>query len=251
MTDSRSGAASRVEGLRASRRGAFLAAIREAFGIPSLVLGASYVGFGSLVREGGLDLWLGLFSTATGWALPGQVVLVELYGVGASLPAVALAVALTNARLLPMAVTLMPVIHDPAVPRWRYYLIGHMVAVTGWATAMLRCPDMPREVRLPWFAGFTVTLWLVSLLGTAVGFVLAGSVPQPVTLGLVFLNPLYFMLVFAVDLRQRGKILALCAGAVLGPVMHLVDPDWGLMATGVIAGTAAFLADRTLRRRPG
>lgn len=249
MTESRSGAGTRAEGLRASRRSAFLAAMRQALGIPSLVLGASYVGFGSLVRESGLDLWLGLFSTATGWALPGQVVLVELYGVGASLLAVVLAVALTNARLMPMAVALMPVIHDPAVPRWRYYVVGHMVAVTGWATAMLRCPDMPREMRLPWFAGFSAVLWLVSLLGTAAGFALAGSVPQPVTLGLVFLNPLYFMLIFAVDLRQRGKILALCAGAVLGPVMHLLDPDWGLLATGVIAGTAAFLADRSVRGR--
>src|SRR3546814_1692438 len=62
-----------------SSRGAALAGLRESIGIPMLVLGASYVGFGSLVHGAGLDVWLGLFSTFTGWALPGQIVAIELY----------------------------------------------------------------------------------------------------------------------------------------------------------------------------
>ena len=81
-------------------------AVREALGLPGLVLFASYVGFGSLVRESGLGLPEGLVSTATGWALPGQVALVELYAVGASVVTIALAAALTNTRLMPMVVEL-------------------------------------------------------------------------------------------------------------------------------------------------
>ena len=150
---------------------------------------ASYVGFGSLVRESGIGLGLGLFSTLSAWALPGQVVLVELYGVGASLLVICLAVALTNARLMPMVITLMPLVHDPAVPRWRYYLYSHLVAVTAWAFSMRRCPDMARPLRLPYFVGFAVSLWIASLIGTAAGFLLADSVPRSITLGLVFLNP--------------------------------------------------------------
>lgn len=225
-----------------------LSAAREALGLPALVMGASFVGFGSLVREAGLGLWLGLYSTATGWALPGQVVVVELYGVGASLLMISIAVALTNARLLPMVVTLVPLLKEERQATWKYLLAAHLVAVTGWATAQLRCPDLPREYRLTWFVCFSGALWVVSMAGTALGFLLAGFVPQPVTLGLVFLNPLYFMLVFATDLRQRAKVYALCAGAALGPPMHLLEPDWGLMATGLVAGTGAFLAGRRARR---
>src|SRR3546814_14400379 len=61
-----------------------LAGLKDSFGVPMIVLGASYVGFGSLVHGAGLDVWLGLFSTFTGWALPGQIVVIELYSLGGS-----------------------------------------------------------------------------------------------------------------------------------------------------------------------
>src|SRR3546814_6944910 len=61
-----------------SPRAAALAGLKDSFGVPMIVLGASYVGFGSLVHGAGLDVWLGLFSTFTGWALPGQIVVIEL-----------------------------------------------------------------------------------------------------------------------------------------------------------------------------
>ena len=38
-------------------------------------------------------------------------------------------------------------------------------------------------------------------------------------------------------------------GALLGPGLHTLDPDWGLLTTGVIAGTAAFAGDRWMARR--
>lgn len=231
------------------RRRVYRLAARDALGMPSVVLGASYIGFGSLVRESGLSVWLGLFSTLSGWALPGQIALVELYSVGASLIAISVAVGMTNARLMPMVITLMPLLRDRAVPRWRYYLYSHLVAVTAWAVAMRRCPELPAAERLPYFLGFALTLWAVTLVATAVGFFLAGWVPEPVKLGLVFLNPIYFMLVFASDVRLRARVIALLLGAVLGPSIHRVAPDWSLLLSGLIGGTLAWGLDRWLRSR--
>lgn len=37
--------------------------------------------------------------------------------------------------------------------------------MTGWAAAVLRCPAMVRDVRLPWFVGFPCVLWGISLAG--------------------------------------------------------------------------------------
>ena len=227
----------------ASPRAAALAGLRDSFGVPMLVLGSSYIGFGSLVHGAGLDVWLGLFSTFTGWALPGQIVVVELYSLGAAIFVVAAAVAMTNARLLPMTVALMPYLRAPGTPRWRYYVVSHFVAVTAWAAAMRVCPNLPAAQRLPYFAGFGTALWSTCLVTTALGFYLAGELPGIVTLGLVFLNPIYFMLVFVADARHRGRILALIIGALLGPPLHLVSADWGLLITGLLAGTLAFAAD--------
>ncbi len=232
-----------------SPRGAALTGLREAIGVPALVLGASYLGFGALIQGAGLTVWHGLFSTFTGWALPGQIILVELYSLGAGLLVVAAAVAMTNARLLPMTVALMPYLRAPGTPRWHYYLFAHYVAVTGWAAAMRRCPSLPEDQRLPYFAGFAVALWAMCLVTTAVGFFLSDLLPGYVTLGLVFLNPIYFMLVFVADAKHRARILALAVGALAGPLMHMVSADWGLLLTGVLAGSLAFFGDRLWSRR--
>src|SRR3546814_3824862 len=82
-----------------SPRAAALAGLKDSFGVPMIVLGASYVGFGSLVHGAGLDVWLGLFSTFTGCALPGQIVVIELYSLGGSLLVVAAAVDRKSTRL--------------------------------------------------------------------------------------------------------------------------------------------------------
>jgi predicted branched-subunit amino acid permease len=242
-------AASENQTRYASPRDAALAGLRDSVGVPMLVLGASYIGFGSLVHGAGLDVWFGVFSTFTGWALPGQIVVVELYSLGGSLLLVAAAVGMTNARLLPMTVALMPYLRARGTPAVWYYLASHYVAVTAWAAGMRVCPNLPPEQRLPYFAAFGTALWTMCLVTTTLGFYLTGLLPGYVTLGLVFLNPIYFMLVFVADARHRGRIFSLVVGALMGPPMHLVSPDWGLLATGVLAGSIAFGADLVLPSR--
>lgn len=235
----------------ASPRAAFRGGARDVLGAPMLVLGASYVGFGSLVRASGLDLSVGLLSTLTGWALPGQMVLIEAYAVGASLLAMVAAVALVNVRLLPMALVLLPGLRVPGRPRWWDYAAAHLVAITAWVQGMRVCPTLPPEQRLPYFVGFAGVLWASCVAWTAVGYYLVEAVPASVSLGLVFLNPLYFILVLTADLRSRARLGAMVLGAALGPLLYQIDPEWGLLATGLIGGTAAFLADRLWRRHHG
>ncbi len=222
---------------------------REAFGVPAIVLGASFLGFGALVREAGLSPWHGLLSTALGWALPGQVAMVELYAAGASLVAILAAVAVTNARLLPMTVSLMPLLRAPGRGRGALYLAAYFVAVTGWAAAMRQAPLLPAPARLPYFLGFVLVICSSSLVATAGGYYLAAAVPPEITLGLVFLNPIYFMLVFAADARRRARVLAQVLGALAGPALYLVATDWSLLLTGLLAGSLAFFGDRWWRRR--
>ena len=226
---------------RALRRG-----LCEGVGMPGLVIFGSFLGFGSLVHGSGIGLLAGMVSSVTTWALPGQIAMVELYGIGASLLVTVMAVWLTNTRLMPMVITLMPHLRHRRGIGWRHYLIAHFIAITSWAVALKRCPELPPEDRFSWFTGLALGLWGMSLLGTAIGFWLAGSLPVPVTLGLVFLNPCYFTLLFVADFGPRARLLALLLGGGLGPALHLVTPDWGLLITGIVGGTAAFFADRAL-----
>jgi len=232
----------------ANRRAAFRGGMRESAAMPALVLGASFLGFGSLCHEAGWSLILGLASTTMTWALPGQIVLIELYAVGASSAAILFAVWLTGMRLLPMTMTLMPFLRHPGTPRLRYFLAAHFIAITSWAIGMQRCPTLPSDQRLPYFFGFSITLWSFASVATILGFHLIALLPPAFGLALLFINPLYFMLVFINDLGRRDRAIALGLGALAGPLFHLVAPDWGLLYTGLVAGTAAFLVEGRLPR---
>jgi hypothetical protein len=52
-----------------------------------------------------------------------------------------------------------------------------------------------------------------------------------VTLGLVFINPLFFLLTFT-DVKPWGNRIAIGLGCVLGPVFYVLDADSSLLATG-------------------
>ncbi len=221
-------------------RRALVGGLRAAVGVPMLALGASYLGFGALVRESGMAIWQGLLSTATAWALPGQILLVELYALHATLLAIALGVGFSAARLLPMTMTLLPWLRTPGLPRWRYFLAAHWIAVTGWAVTLQVAPRLPANERLAFFTGFTLALWGASLACTAIGYQLPGALPERVSLALLFLNPIYFMVMFLGDLRLRTRRYALTLGFVLGPALFLLDPDWSLLGAGLIGGSLAF-----------
>ena len=225
-------------------RAAFFGGSRESIGTPAFILAVSFLGFGSMLRESGWSLWVGLLSTLTTWALPGQIAMLEFYETGGGVVVIALAVGLTNARLLPMVVSLLPMIRHPRWPRWTHFFLSHLIAVTSWVNVMARAPSLSQDQRIPYFTGFALTLWTASLVSTVIGYYIAGTLPRPVTLGLLFFNPLYFLLVPLLGLGSVVRLMAIILGGVLGPTLYLVTPDWGLLLTGLIGGTAAFLIGR-------
>ncbi len=94
--------------------GALFRGLRVVFSVPSALLFAAGLGFGALARDGGFDLAQTAFIAASMMALPNQVVLVDQLARNETLIAAAFAVALAALRLLPMTVTLVPLLKGPA-----------------------------------------------------------------------------------------------------------------------------------------
>ena len=230
-----------------SRREAFLAGCRDAFGVPAAVLLAGMIGFGALGHANGLSLGVTTASSVFMYALPGQVVFVEMIAVGAS--GIAIATALTAARFLPMTLTLVPQI--PKEERnASLYASAHLISMTSWAVMMRDFHKITPGHRHAYFAGFGLICWASSLPGTAMGYLLAGHVPTPVTIGLVMLNPLFFLLSFT-DVKAQASRLALLIGGISGPIVYTFYPAWSILICGVIGGSAAFMLDLALRRKRG
>ena len=221
----------------------------HAAGIPALVLAAGYAGFGALAAGHGLSFAGTLFSTLFIWALPGQLILVEMHTVGAPFFAVLLTVIFSGARFLPMTVVLMPLLREAKAKPAHYYAAAQFVSMTGWAWAMARFPSVPPEERMGYFFGFTLTLLASATTATMLGFIAGDTLPPMAKLAFVFMSPMYFLLILAGGSNNALGYLAIVAGAVAGPLVHLVSPQWSVIVAGFIGGSLAYAAHRAWRTR--
>jgi predicted branched-subunit amino acid permease len=230
-------------------RAALAQGAREAAGVPAAVLAAGYVGFGALAAGNGLPLAYAVGSTVAIWALPGQLMLVEAATLGAPFLAIVLTVALSSARFLPMTLVLMPLMRHARHRGWHYYLAAQLLALTGWTAAMVRLPDIDRAERLAWFYGFATVCIGASALATTPGYLVADLLTPLARTGLVFMAPMYYLLILLGGIRDRTVAVALACGAVFGPLAHLLTPQWSVLAGGLFGGTLAWLVMRGVLRR--
>ena len=213
--------------------------IRDAFGVPFIVLLASMTAFGSLARDSGLSIEIALVSTLGIWALPGQIVFAELYAAGSEALALILAVSLANARFFPMVMSILPLMRDEVGRTAPLYLYAQLLSAQTWAYCRRVFPGLPDYARPFYFLAFALSILTISMASTALGYMLTGALPHPLALSLVIINPIFMLLLLA-DSKSRSVVIALVAGVLIGPMMYLVAPDWGLLITGVLAGTLGF-----------
>lgn len=222
---------------------------RASFGVAGVVMAASFMGFGALVRSLETGLLPGLLSNVLIWALPGQVVALDMYAGGAGLAAMTLAVTLTAVRLMPMVVLVITKVRVENARRLPLYVVAHFVAVTIWRIAEDDIEKVERNERLPWLMGAGLTLMSAMMVMTTVGYHLAQSLPPLLAACLVFLTPSFFFISLFANAKYRMDFVAIAAGAVTGPLFGRFYPEFDLLAAGLIGGTIAYLATRWARVR--
>lgn len=219
--------------------------------VQGLVLFASMVGFGGLCRDIGFPIGAAMLSSALIWALPAQVLVVGGYAAGNAAPVIALAVALSSIRLFPMTAALMPYLRGRKSGVGTQLLAAHFIAVTAWIEGMRRLPSTPVDGRLPFFFGIGCLLVTSATAATLGGFLLAGTLPRSLAIGLLFLTPLSFLIQLSHNARDMVDRLALAFGLVLAPFMAEIGGRLDLLWTGLVGGTAAWAVHRFVKMRRG
>jgi predicted branched-subunit amino acid permease len=221
----------------------FLDGLRKsATSVFCLVLTGTYVG--ALGHDYGFSLPWVMLSTVLVWAGPAQVIVISALGTGAAAIEVALAVGLSSVRLMPMVVTLLPVIKGRTTRNRELLLPAHFTAATMWVESLRLLPSVPRERRVAFCNGLTAGFMVFAQVGTAIGFYLAASLPLLLTAGLLFLTPISFLVSTARNARLLVDRLALGLGLAVGPALAWAQVGLDLMWTGIIAGTAAYALHR-------
>ena len=227
-----------------SQAGAYAHGLRLVVSVPAVVLFATALGFGALARDGGFSFSHAVFLSAIVFALPNQVVLIDQLARGATIAGAALAVTLTAVRLMPMTVTLVPLLRGDKPRRLLEILAVHFIAISTWIEGQRRLPAQPVALRLPFHLGVGTAMSGMMLAGTIVGYLLSAGVPAIVTAALLFMTPLYFILSLIATSRSAMDYAAVAIGCGLSPVLYLIIPGFDLLATGLVGGTLAYVMGR-------
>jgi predicted branched-subunit amino acid permease len=228
-----------------SNASAYLGGVRAAWtSVFAYVLFGTYIGIGALGHDFGFSLPWVLLSTILVWAAPAQVILISTLGAGAAMVEIAIAVGLSGVRLLPMVVSLLPVLRTPQTRQYELLMPAHFTAISMWVESMRLVPLMPVERRIPFCNGLASGYMVSALVASVAGFYLAAQLPTMLTAGLLFLTPITFLVSVARNSQMLVDQLALALGLVIGPLLAWWEVGLDIMWTGIIGGTAAYLVHR-------
>lgn len=231
-----------------SNTAAFFGGFRSAWlSVFAYVLFGTYVGIGALAYDFNFSLAWVTWSTLLVWAGPAQVILISTLGGGAQLIEVAVAVGLSGVRLLPMVVSLMPILRGPQTKSYQLLLPAHFTAVSMWVESMRLAPLMPVARRIPFCNGIASGYMVAAMIGTVAGYYLAARLPVLLTAALLFLTPMSFLVSITRNSSLLVDRLALILGLVIGPILAFRNVELDVMWAGIAGGTIAYIADRIRR----
>ena len=218
--------------------------VKHAIGVPALGLGSSMFAFGAFLHSAGFDIFQSFLSTFFTFALPGQFVMAETILAGGTLLNIFLAVLLTNSRLYPMTVNITPLIRNSNIPKWKQYLGAHFIAVTSWFNFFSVQKNIKEDEKFNYFVGLGGFLWANSVVCTVAGYLFSNLVPHEILIALVFINPMYFLVMTVSNLEEKKIICSIFVGATLSIFLNDVFPGWSVLIAGVLAGTLGFFIFR-------
>ena len=213
----------------------------KSFDSPAIALGASFIAIGALLKNIGFNIQQSILSTVLTYALPGQLVMAESFFIGASLVNIFLAVWLVNARLYPMTVSIMPLLKEERQPRWKYYLSCHFLAVSSWLIMKDRIQTVDQKNRIDFWIGIGVGTWSTAIIATIIGYLLSDYLSKDMVIGLAIVNPVYFACMMVGAMKSKSISTAVILGAISGPVLFLLYPEWSILIGGTLAGSIAFI----------
>ena len=228
----------------------WLIGIRDGVNVPGFALMSTMIGFASIDREAGFDVSMTLVTTATVFGMPGQVAFASLFAGGASLLLIFVAVALANMRMMLMVISGSDILNltEHNLPFWKRLLLMHFLAITSWAQIGFKAHQHPPPLLLTYYIGFSLTIFTFAMTGTLIGFYIADWIPPDILRLVIFVTPLYILLL-VINARQTLNRLAAVIGGTLCPLIYPITADWSILIAGVIGGSLAMFIFRIRGRK--
>ena len=197
--------------------------------------------YAALARELGWELGAILASTYLVWGLPGQIAMVDLTAAGASLFTVGIAVAMANARMAAMTVSSITLL--PAKTFLGRLLMAQAIGITLWLYTREQLSALPLQARRARFIGFALLMFIAAGLGNILGYTSQSILPEPVYRLLVYLGPVFLLLVISAA-RQKMYRLSVLIGAVFCIVLTPFIGSVAVIFAGIFGGSLSYILAR-------
>ncbi|MFC4248365.1 AzlC family ABC transporter permease [Natribaculum luteum] len=222
----------------------FKAGARDSIGILLGLVPFALV-FGIAADGAGLSTIQTVAMSAGIFAGTAQLVTVELIAANAGLAIVIVTGIVVNLRMLMYSASIAPHFTEYG-QRTRavlaYFLTDHVYAMS---IAEYAEEARSRNKRL-YYLGLGVSIWLVWVAATVVGYVLGAGIPE--SLNLMFAIPLVFLAILVPAIEDAPQVVAALASAVVAIAAAYAVAEFGLprgldlliaAAVGIVAGVTA------------
>jgi predicted branched-subunit amino acid permease len=150
----------------------------------------------------------------------------------------------SGARLLPMVLSLLPLIRAPHTRNRDLIVPAQLTAVSMWIESQRLLPSLPRDTRIPFSIGLGIGFMTAAHVGTLIGYHLATSFPPLLTAALLFLTPISFLISTVRNCRLISDWLSLVFGLLVAPLLVWWNVGLDLIWTGIIGGSLAYAFHR-------
>ena len=224
-----------------SPRQARIAGVLDAANVPGIALGSTMMGFAAIARESGFDFWMTLITSLSVWGMPGQVAFVSLYATGASIFMMFVAVALANMRMMLMVISGADILRlkEANLPLWKRIVMMHLLAITSWAQISYKQKDYAPETLRLYYMAFSVTIFAFGMAGTSIGYFLNDVMPPEILRLVIFITPIYILLLLMNAQQTINRMAAALGGAVCS-FLYMFAGDWAILLSGLVGGSAAL-----------
>ena len=206
------------------------------------------VGFGTLASEASLSMLHALMIMAGLWSMPGLIAYVDLYNTGISILALVIATGIANVRVLPVTIATIPVIRTSQKVKSGHFFYAQINSVNAYLALLIVKQEIEdRRLLTQYFVAYCIGTLFLGAAGLILGMTLAGSVSPEILRILIFVTPLYILLL-ATSSRRASILLSIAAGGLVVPYAQTLSADWGVVIGGVIAGTIAYFMARRWRQ---
>ncbi|WP_265109049.1 AzlC family ABC transporter permease [Halosolutus halophilus] len=165
-----------------------------------------------------------------------QLAAIELLGANAPLAVVVATAVVINLRMLMYSASIAP--HFRTYRRRTRAYLAYLLTDQAYAMSIAEYADDRDRDRRSYYLGVAASIWLVWIVGTALGVVVGAGVPE--SWGLSFAVPLVFLALLVPAMKDRPRTVAAIAGGAVAIVAADVPFNLGLLV-GALAGIAAGL----------